>query len=523
MKNILKDYVALILVLVIFIIIKIPHLSYPYYWDESWPYATAINSLYEHGISLMPNAIDAEVSRGHPLLSHAMAVMWRGVFGNSYVAMHSFALFISLVFIIVLYSATLRIFGRREAILALALVVLQELFIVQASMVLLEMLVALLCFLALWSYVSRRYMLTALWLIMLFFTKESGMMMGFVLGIDAWIAIPDRRADRKDAIGRLMSVAVPTAVIGGYFLLQRYLQGWFIFPFYSESLPHTWEGYWYKFRIGAIQGELYTYFKYWYYFMLGGLIVAVAVVKRRWAWLIYLVPVILCYYFVDDKRAGRLLPGPVLFILFIATWLYLIYLFFRLFDDFRQRRFIILGGCFVLAFLVFTGANFYTYRYMLASLIPMFVIVAAMVVKYADMLWKGLYYVYLTGVVIVAWCAFSFIEGHGDGDLAAFSAMEVELAVISYMEENGYHDRHVASGPFMQVVHLLDPATGFLKKKVPFKHVKWTIDDSTDFIIFNNIEDDYRYESVKQDKHFNLVYRKEKDGVWSEVYERRHD
>jgi len=105
----LKPRWVLFLVLVIFIACKIPHLYYPYYWDESWPYAVAIKDMYKHGISLLPSAIDPELSRGHPLFFHAFAAIWMNIFGASHVAMHSLALFISVLFLIAVYEAGLRL------------------------------------------------------------------------------------------------------------------------------------------------------------------------------------------------------------------------------------------------------------------------------------------------------------------------------------------------------------------------------------------------------------------------------
>src|SRR5271170_3215814 len=99
MAEFFKNRWVLFLVLIVFILCKIPHLHYPYYWDESWPYAVAIRDMYLHGVSLMPTAIDPELSRGHPLFFHAIAAIWMHIFGNSHISMHSFALTISVLFL----------------------------------------------------------------------------------------------------------------------------------------------------------------------------------------------------------------------------------------------------------------------------------------------------------------------------------------------------------------------------------------------------------------------------------------
>ena len=100
----IKDRLPLFIILLVFVALKIPHLHYAYFWDESWPYAPALRAMYLHGPGLMPNAIDPELSRGHPLLFHALAATWMKIFGTSHVSLHSFALLISILFLIFIYA-----------------------------------------------------------------------------------------------------------------------------------------------------------------------------------------------------------------------------------------------------------------------------------------------------------------------------------------------------------------------------------------------------------------------------------
>jgi 4-amino-4-deoxy-L-arabinose transferase-like glycosyltransferase len=128
MANFLKRRWLLFAVLVVFILCKVPHLYYPFYWDESWPYATAVRTMYNHGISLMPGAIEGELSRGHPLFFHAAAATWMKVFGATHFSMHCFALFIAVCCLVAVYEAGLRLFNQRVALLALLLVATQAIF-----------------------------------------------------------------------------------------------------------------------------------------------------------------------------------------------------------------------------------------------------------------------------------------------------------------------------------------------------------------------------------------------------------
>ena len=43
-------------------------------WDEIWVYAPALTEMAEIGPTLLPGVLDAELSRGHPLLFHFLII-----------------------------------------------------------------------------------------------------------------------------------------------------------------------------------------------------------------------------------------------------------------------------------------------------------------------------------------------------------------------------------------------------------------------------------------------------------------
>ncbi len=150
MLQLLKTRWELLIVLILFAIARWPALNYPFYIDESWSYAPGVALMYEHGPSLMPNAIDLFYSRGHPLLFYASAALWMKVFGASHFAQHAFALFISLLTLVAAHEVCLRLFNKTTANFALLIAPLQVMFFVQSAMLLPEMMITLLALLALY-------------------------------------------------------------------------------------------------------------------------------------------------------------------------------------------------------------------------------------------------------------------------------------------------------------------------------------------------------------------------------------
>ncbi len=524
MTAFVKKYWVLLLVLLVFVIFKIPHLFYPYYWDESWPYAPAIREMLHHGISLMPDAVNPELSRGHPLFFHAIAALWMKIFGSSHFAMHSFSLFISLLFLIAIYETGLRLFNKRVGTFALLLVASQELFFVQSSFVMLEVLVAFLAFLSLVFYIRGHYILTTLCLAALFFTKESGLIMGFVLGLDALICAFDKKVQLKKRLYQLLSIGIPCLLVIVFFLIQKHQRGWYIFPMHSDLIEHSWPSFWYRFRMAGIKLCFNENYKCFYYILLLILAIWASIKNRKPHYLVLILPFILIYYFIDDLRAVRLLPPIPFFIVFIVVLVYFLVIYTgKLFlKNTYQKKYIILSLAFVFCFLCFSSMNFLTYRYLIAAVVPLLIIVAV----YTDVLLSHTYnwlsWLWLGIILFVSYWNFKTSTSVGDSNIGAFDGMDVQQGVVKYLEQNNDYKKVIGCGPFLDLQHLTNPATGFLSTNKVFTKVRWEFDANTQLVIFNNMEPDYRYDAITHDTlSFKKVYRITKGNAWAEIYERK--
>src|SRR5690554_5266519 len=191
-------------IIIVFIIIKIPHLDYPFFWDESYPYASAIHEMYQVGPSLSPSAISPELSRGHPTLFIFLVASWMKIFGTSLVAIHSFPLFISTLLSLSIYEISRRFFNAKTGLIALVLIIFQPLYLVQSSMVLLEIFLAFFALLSLYFYAKNRLIPLSICLLFLFYTKESGLTLGLSLGIVSIIRLLMKDIDFKTFRKHLM-------------------------------------------------------------------------------------------------------------------------------------------------------------------------------------------------------------------------------------------------------------------------------------------------------------------------------
>jgi 4-amino-4-deoxy-L-arabinose transferase-like glycosyltransferase len=523
MMEFLKKRWVLLLVLVVFIICKIPHLFYAYYWDESWPYAVAIKQMYLHGISLSPTAIDGELSRGHPLFFHAAGAAWMKVFGPSHVSMHSFALLITVLFLITIYEAGIRLFSQRAAIFSLVLVATQELFFVQSSFVLFEMLVAFLCFAGIFFYVKDKFFLTALCLTALFYTKESGLIAGFVVGMAALIGLFNKRVEWKVRMYRVASVGVPVILIGIFFLWQKHVRGWYILPLYNNLIEHDWSHFWYNFRVNCLRNSFHQNQRYYYFFILLAISVIAAFKNRSVKYLVLFLPAAIIYVCVDNDRVAHVLSSISLFVYFILSIALILFAFrkLKIYSDDKQEKFIVLLCVFSFCFFCFSASNFFTYRYLLPTIVASLFFLGVMLDKFIDRTYRLAFYPVLALILVISSYAFHESVDYGDAEVGAFDALDVQQHVIDHFESSNYYDRSIGCGGFLNTEHLTDPASGFLHSEKSFKRVRWYIDRETEFAIFDNIEPDGRYEQTKNDSAFKLEYRYEKGRVWAEVYVRK--
>jgi len=528
MFDLLKNRWPLIVVLILFIMTKIPSLLLPYYWDESWPYAPAIIQMSHHGASLLPTAVEPLLSRGHPLFFHFSAALWIKVFGSTFKSLHAFALFISVLFLITIYEAGYRIFNSRVAFIALLLVATDVFFFVQSTFVLFEVLVAFLCFFSIYLYVRGRYFYATIALSALFLTKESGLIAGFIIGIDALIALFNAKEQLNVRLLRLMPVTIACIVIGLFFILQKHYNGWYVFPLYSETVLTKWSDILFRFRTCAIPTTFCMGYEYIIFFALL-LYSAIAIITirkaRAFTLLFFAIPAILVYYFIDNKRFEWFTPGldiaaVILFMLFYICSL-LSFAGKSFYDNLVQRRFILLLGFFILAFIIFSSFAYFIARYEMAAIIPVLFLLAV----FFDMLIRQtnsiLYYPLLMIIAVVALFAFKNDEGWGDCNLGYKYGVKTQLAVVEFMERSNFYDKNIACSSFLETEHLTDRRTGFLSSDRTFNHITSAVDSTTDLVIFDDIETDKNYNSVLKNPHFELIYHIEMHGVWADIFRRR--
>ena len=156
-RNLPELFVVFILLL--FVLLKIPALHLPYFWDELGVYSRAGLYLHDNGLGLLPKDLPPELSRGHPLLFAFIQAIGYNIFGDGVVGGHITALIISLILLWSVYFITSKYFSKYTALLAVMILIIQPLFFAQSVLILPEISLALFVLWAIYFWLGKKYVL----------------------------------------------------------------------------------------------------------------------------------------------------------------------------------------------------------------------------------------------------------------------------------------------------------------------------------------------------------------------------
>ncbi len=504
--------------LLVFIAIKIPALHYPFYLDESWSYAPGVKLMYQHGPSLMPNAIDLFYSRGHPLLFYTTAATWMKLFGASHIAQHTFSLLVSLFLIIAVYEVCSQLFNKRVALISLLLLPLQVIFFVQSTMLLPEVMIALFSLLTLYFYVKGKYLFTFLCCSALVLTKESGMVMGLVLGIHASANLLNKKETWNERLKSFLSIFSAGVLIGIFYLVQKHINGWYLFPEHIGMIDWDWNVFWKKMKF-----SLEVLFYQDYRFRLCGLLfllaIVVAIHLKDLRYATPLLPGYLIYAIAEDRFS--FMPRVFLLVIMLLSLVYTVYQLVNLsgIKATATKRFIYLCVLFMIAYLLFSCINFFTARYLVCILVIELILLAAYFMLYISMLYDLIFYLTIACIALTGFYGYKYDNGLKDINRGAFDAMTVQENVVSYFEKEHLYGKNIFAS-FPNREHLQKPFTGFLHTDSVFKNVGFEITDNMEYFIIDNIDSVQQNNYIKTNKAYQLVFKTTKGMAWAEVYKK---
>lgn len=225
-------------ILIGFICLSIPRLHLPHFWDASWVYGPAIYDMSRGIPSLLPDSLDVNIARGHPLMFHFLGAIWVKIFGYSPISLNVFTLCISLATLFMVYRLGLRFFGKTAGIIAMAICAAQEMFVAQALQTLPEMLLALFVLTTWYTYLRERYLLFVISGVALLLTKETGIVAIGAISILHLIKVifaTEAKGRLKEFGKGVLFIGLPVLIASSHYIYQKVVYGWFFFPEHVQS------------------------------------------------------------------------------------------------------------------------------------------------------------------------------------------------------------------------------------------------------------------------------------------------
>jgi 4-amino-4-deoxy-L-arabinose transferase-like glycosyltransferase len=460
--------IALVLLIAAFVIFKIPHLSLPYFSDEGFAFGPAVHKMHETGSGLLPSALPPELSYGHPLFFHFTASLWLWVFGYSIFNAKSFALFVAVLFLFSLYYVVSRRFRKDAALLTVVLLMLQPLFMSQASYVQLEIMVSLLALWTIYFWFKRRWWLYALFSAMLVMTKESGLFVIFALGIWQLIEFFVLRTEQvtlRRFVSRYFIMAIPAFVFGLFLIAQKLTYGWFFDPLRIQNINTTLEGL--KYAIGITTHIIFGW-------------------HGRF-WLKWFLLAALLFYFV---RPGKIFSNQQWQILWFLTLFIFIYQFISIFNSLSNRYFLIAIMAFIIITAVIVIQGFGRYRW--------------------------LSYVMAAAVITSQSFYFASRTDSGDNSLGGIDNIKVHQQVVRYLEDHELYNNRILTH-FLMHSNLYRPDIGYLSSDRVFMNLTNKYDDQVEYVIYTTVEP-WQLNDIMKKPGLRLIKRFEEHNAWGEIY-----
>lgn len=504
----------------ILVLIKIPFLDLPYFWDEAWVYAPAVFDMFENGPSLSPDSIDPLLSRGHPILFHFFAVCWMEIFGTSFVAVHSFSLFIAVLLIWAIHALGTALANKQIGFWAAVIFTMQPLFVQQSGFLLPELQLALFVILTILFYIKRKPLLYILSGTAMLMTKETGVLVIGVIGLLELFAFLQERDFSRKRWWEFIATGLPVVITFGYFLVQYMQFGWFMFPEHMsmfETDPDIW-----RWKRGLVFSTVFLEQQ-------RQILVAVALAVGAFGWergpkLLRVLFLMCALSFMTMNGLESWLPNwfflYTLPILIGVTVVWTSSFLFR--EGTKNHLFILFVGLIVPFMLLFTSAHFITGRYLL-YLFPLVILVVVLVSHVALKHARWLFHVQMVclGLMFYHFVNRADAKMNIHDNLKYVGQIQLLQEGIAYLSSSGAFDECIA-GSFLVQQALTYPVQGYVKEDNRPDCVRNHIPIEANYVMLISYEIDAGLEWVKTDPDFECVFSSKKESYTTWVYKRRN-
>jgi 4-amino-4-deoxy-L-arabinose transferase-like glycosyltransferase len=221
----------LLLIYAVQLLLHLPLLHLPYFWDEAGYYVPAAYDIYKDA-ALIPQST---ISNAHPPLVMAyLAVAWK-IFGFSAVVTRCAMLLVSAFGLLGVYRLAEEVSNKKIALVSTICLALYPVWLAQSSLAQVDLAAAALSMWGLWAYLRHRPIATATFFILAALAKETALIVPIAVLLwesfhkirrssRASVSPPQREGDSRDLQFALVIPVIPLAL---WFLYHHHRTGYF--------------------------------------------------------------------------------------------------------------------------------------------------------------------------------------------------------------------------------------------------------------------------------------------------------
>lgn len=515
-KTILKAspaYIILFLVLCCFAILRLDSISLAYFGDEAMVYGPAVQQMAGNGPSMLPGAIQEDLSRGHPMMFHFTAGLFLFLFGNTVTNAHIFALLISLSTLFVVFKISKEFLSDLYSVLIVISAASFPLFIGQSVMVYPEMMLTLFALTTFYFYLKKNpihFFISASFLLL---TKETGIL--FLFSLAVWniiksIFIENKKIFSADFIKSQLPFIYPLFPLVIFFILQNIKYGYVFYPEHIGFIKTNYESV--AYMIGNLFSQLFEFnYKYWIYLSFALLFLLfykkINLKHRILIAVIYFVQYKILYGIWHTNSFIAIVAFIIGSLLIFSVYLYAVKGNFTVKDEMMLVSFL-----FILIYVLFCVINFFTDRYLIVCLPFCLLMVYGLTaqLKYSKQIGVGF------SVMILTFNFYFLATIKSSGETTPYykNVVLVQQEMVDYIESSGSNGDSIYC-EFPHFMALNNKSAGFKKHDIWFnirvdstKHYNyWVTDNFCGQSFYKTIENSKDFKLLKEFKHGNAELR----------------
>ena len=456
-----RHYLCLIPVGIL-LVVMIPNLSLPLFYDEAWSYFPAIRKMAQVGPSLFPGNLSIDDCKGHPQFFFFISSLWLKLWSTNIVLLRILPLLISIGLLITIFYGLQKIASHEAAFIGSLLVSVQSMFLAQSIMLLPEILMTFLFVLSFVFFFRKQYQWYAITSSLMVLTKETAIIFPLMFGLFYLFALIPNKNRKEFRISTLLQLMAPGLIYAG-FLLLHYMA--YRVVLYSDHLGYI------SFDWPVIHDKI----------------------DRAYS-----------FIFIRYGRQAISLTAIAALIIYI-------------FQRQINWRFLMIAALSFLSFMAFSMFNFYTQRYGLVAMV-IFILLFAFVL---GQLHLNALIKYGIALILAAFCLYNTlnIKENSDVDLGYVETIRVYEDIVHYCEEQKMQNEPFAV-TFNMIFALNDKDLGYVTGPKEFsKIMDWKHIDEARYFIFESTASDPIPQITKATEHFKLVKSFQNKHAWGHIYE----